>query len=432
MSTRTVTGHNNSRADGQVCVPGDKSIAHRVLILGAMARGTTYARGVPDSDDIKATIRCLEALGVRCERADTAVSIEGLDKMKFQNPAQAIDCGGSATTLRLMMGAIAGRGQSATLTGTETLCGRPIDRVIDPLTRMGARFDASRSNTYAPVTVVAPEAGLEPIDYDLTIPSAQVKSAIILAGLSSRSGRTRIRGAIGSRDHTERLVPRMGGSLVLTDDAIIVEPSQLTGIATTIPGDPSAAAFHAAAAAMLRNSRVVIRSVCTNPTRMGFFEALSWMGADVTTEDRTKDEFEPVGDITVRWAPLRSIAIDFDAVPYLIDEIPLLIMLACFAEGETVIHGVSELHIKESDRATCTVEGLRKMGAQLRLDGDSIRVQGGHPLHGAHLDPCGDHRMSMMFTLAAHAATGTSTIEGVECEDKSYPGFIGALQEIIQ
>lgn len=432
MTDRAVTGHKENRVTGQVCVPGDKSIAHRVLILGAMARGTTYARGVPDCDDIRATVRCLEGLGVRCERAGHAVSVDGLDKERFRSPEQVLDCSGSATTLRLMMGAIAGRGGRATLTGTESLRRRPIDRIVEPLTRMGARFDATDSNRYAPVTVVAPEDGLEPIDFDLSVASAQVKSAVILAGLSSRSGRTRIRGAIGSRDHTERLVPRMGGSLVVTPEAIIVEPSRLRGIATAVPGDPSAAAFHAAAAAMLRNSRVVIRSVCINPTRMGFFEALRWMGAEVTVEDKTKGEFEPVGDIDVKWAPLRGITVDFDAIPYLIDEIPLLLMLACFAEGETVVRGVSELRIKESDRSACSVEGLRRMGARIEVSQDTIFVEGGHPLSGAVLDPLGDHRMSMMFTLAAHGAAGSSTVLGVDCEEKSYPTFMSSLDEVLK
>jgi len=413
-----------------MCVPGDKSISHRILVLGSMARGTTFARGVPDAQDIESTIRCLQGLGVRCQRAADAVSIEGLGRKRYRKPDGPLDCGGSATAMRLLLGAVAGRGAETKLIGTPSLCRRPMDRVIEPLSRMGATFETAEGQ-HAPVTVRPPD-GLNAIDYLLPIPSSQVKTALIIAGLNVPKGRTVVRGALGSRDHTERLVPQMGGSLVVSKDSIMVERCDLQAVAFNVPGDPSAAAFFAAGAALLDSSRVELRGVSTNPTRMGFFEALSWMGGDVSIVDDRDSSSEPRGTITVRQAPLRGIEIHAEAVPFLVDEVPLLMLLATMAEGETVIHGISELRLKESDRINCAVEGLTRMGAVMAVDGDTVTIQGGARLKGATLDPWGDHRMSMMFTLAGLAASGDSSVIGVECETKSFPGFFSSLERLLR
>jgi 3-phosphoshikimate 1-carboxyvinyltransferase len=395
-----------------------------------MATGTTYAKGIPAGEDIDATLRCIKGLRVACERAGDSVSVIGIGKKRFPAPRTVLDCGASASTLRMLLGVLAGAGTRTTLAGHPSLLKRPIDRVIVPLTAMGATFDASGENRFAPVTIVSPRAPV-PIDYELPVASAQVKSAVIMAALRAERGRTTLRGAIHSRDHTERLVPRMGGSVVVTPNAIMVEPGHLDAIACTIPGDPSTAAFYAAAAAVLRNSKVTIRGMCTNPTRTGFFEALSWMGGSVTVEDLNDTGAEPVGDVTVRWTPLKGITVPEDVVPMLVDEVPLLVLTAVCAEGETVIRGISELRVKETDRVDCMVDGLRRMGANIEVEPDAIRVLGGCRLHGAHLDPRGDHRMSMMFTIAAMAASGDSVIHGVECEAKSFPGFFDSLAGVL-
>lgn len=431
MVDRTVRGHTGSRLAGAAYVPGDKSIAHRVLLLGAMARGTTFAKGVPKGDDLNATLSCLRGLGVRCEQSRDAVSVVGIGRNRFSVPTAPLDCAGSATSFRLLLGAIAAKGQRATLTGDASLRRRPMDRVIEPLGRMGATFDAMEGNRYPPVTIVSPDS-LKSIEYELPVASAQVKSAIIMAGLSAGPDRTVIRGAIGSRDHTERMIPRMGGKVVVTRDSIVVEKSDLEAIAVTVPGDPSSAAFFAAAAAVMRNSQVTIRSVSTNPTRTGFFDALTWMGADLKVEEVDDAGPEPYGDVTVKWAPLKGITIDADAVPYLVDEVPLLLMVGAFAEGETLIKGIGELRVKETDRVSAAVEGLSGLGAVVEAGEDWVRVEGGHPLKGGVVDSCGDHRMAMMFTIAAHAIASDSVIRGVQCESKSFPGFFEQFSSLIQ
>lgn len=431
MADRKITGHKGSRLSGTLGVPGDKSITHRVLILGSMARGTTFARNVPSGDDVERTLGSLSALGVTCERVGDAVSVVGLGKGRYLEPAQPLECGGSATTMRLMMGAIAGRGCRATLRGDRSLARRPMDRIILPLRRMGVECTAETDAIYPPVSIVAPDY-LEPVDVHLDVASAQVKTALIFAGLNVNKGRTVISGAIGSRDHTERLVPQMGGSLVVTDGSIIVEKSDLEAIAVTIPGDPSSAAFFIAGAALLPNSMITVKSVCTNPTRTGFFEALSWMGGDVEMIEGPASGREPQGDIQVKWAPLKGIEVHKEAIPFLIDEVPLVMVLACFAEGDTTIRGISELRLKETDRIACMVEGLTRMGADLEVGDSHVRIRGGTGLTGAELDPWGDHRMSMAFTLAALAAGGDSTILNVECEAKSCPRFYDKLQGVLK
>ncbi len=431
MSQRQISAHRSQRLAGNLTVPGDKSIAHRVLILGSLARGTTFVRNVPDCDDIACTLRCLNQLGVRCERVDDAVSVAGLGNGMYTEPAEPLDCGGSATTMRLLLGAIAGRGRKTTLVGNDSLSRRPMARVVEPLRMMGVKADAKGPDALPPVTIVPPDE-LTPIDYELPVASAQVKTALILAGLNAQKGRTTLTGLLQSRDHTERFLPRMGGSLVVTDEAIVVERCPLNGIALTIPGDTSTAAFFAAAAALLPNSDITIRGVGTNPTRMGFFEALSWMGGNLAVVDARDSAREPFGDIAVKHSPLHGIVIHADAIPFLVDEVSLLMLLACHAEGDTVLHGPQELRVKESDRIACAVEGLSAMGADIQVENDRIIIRGNRPLHGTQLDPWGDHRMSMMFTIAAYTAAGESTVRNVECEAKSCPQFNALLQQLLK
>jgi 3-phosphoshikimate 1-carboxyvinyltransferase len=430
MSSRRIAGHRGERVIGTAEVPGDKSIAHRALVLGSMARGTTYVKGVPEGEDLLATFRCLAGLGVECNRVKDAASVIGV-RERYAVPKAPLECGGSATTMRLLMGALAGMGTDATLCGDETLSRRPMRRVARLLEPMGAQFEGQGPELNPPVRVVGPRQ-LHAANLSLDIASAQLKSAAILAALCVPKGRTTIKGAIQSRDHTERLVLQMGGSLVATEDTLVVERGDLQGVAISVPGDPSSAAFFATAATLLEGSRVTLRSVGTNSTRMGFFEALSWMGGDVTVEDSAQFGREPVGNITVRYAQLRGIEIHAEVIPFLIDEIPLLLLLATQAEGETLIHGISELRIKESDRISCSVEGLHRMGAEIDVREDCVRVAGPQSLKGATLEPWGDHRMSMTFTVAALAAAGDSVIRGVECEAKSYPTFYATLEQLLR
>jgi 3-phosphoshikimate 1-carboxyvinyltransferase len=432
MLSRKIVGHKGIRLAGTIEVPGDKSIGHRILIMGSLARGTTFIRNLPDNDDIDRTIDCLRELGVKVERSGDASSVTGI-KESYRTPDQPLDCGGSATTMRILLGALAGRCKEATLIGDGSLLRRPMDRITKPLRQMGIQCQGRVEDDgviLPPITLQSPDLA-EPVSWTLNVASAQVKTALILAGMGVKKGRTILTGSLLSRDHTERLVPQMGGSLVVTDDSIIVEHSELNAIALTLPGDPSSAAFFAAGAALLTNSQVTVNNVGLNPSRMGFFEALNWMGGSVKMQEARTEGREPVGQITVRHRPLHHVEVPKEAVPSLIDELPLLILLATQATGTTRIHGISELYIKECDRIGCTVEGLTRMGASIDVTEDTVTIAGQTPLKGAELDAWGDHRMSMLFTVAAYAAHGDSNIIDTTCESKSYPEFYSHFQTLV-
>ncbi|MFH1529926.1 MAG: 3-phosphoshikimate 1-carboxyvinyltransferase [Pseudomonadota bacterium] len=413
---------------GSVRLPGDKALAHRILILAAMARGETLIRGLPAGDDVDATCRCLSALGVTVERCDDAARVVGLGRGCFTTPKAPLDCGASASTMRMLMGAVAGRGRAATFTGDETLLRRPMDRVARALAGTGATVTWEDVEGRPPCTVRSAKVP-RPQIYALPVPSGQVKTALILAALGA-AGRTEIAGRIDSRDHTERLVPRLGGRLVTSGGRIIVEGGPLEAVAYSLPGDPSSAAFLAAAAALLPGSQVQMPGVLSNPTRTGFFEALRWMGGDVRVTGERDTEGEPVANYEIRHAVLHGIEIPASVIPFMIDEIPILAVLATQARGVTVIHGVGEARLKETDRVAATVEELGKMGAALRAEGDDLVVEGPTPLHGAILDARGDHRTAMSLALAARVARGRSRLSGARAVDKSWPGFFATLDEL--
>jgi len=413
---------------GTVQVPGDKAVAHRILILGAVARGETLIRGLPDGEDVDATCRCLDALGVTLERCEDAARVVGLGRRSFTVPAAPLDCAASASTMRMLMGAVAGRGREATFTGDETLRRRPMDRMAKALAGAGATMTWEEEEGYPPCTLRASSSSLAQT-YELPVPSGQVKTALILAALGAK-GRTEITGRIDSRDHTERLVPRMGGKLVVNDGRITVEGGLLEGVAYSLPGDPSSAAFLAAAATLLPGSRVRLPGVLANPTRTGFFDALRWMGGDVRVSGERHVEGEPVVDYEIRHGTLHGIEIPPSAIPFMIDELPVLSLLATQARGVTVFRGVAEARLKETDRVAAAVEELGKMGAALRAEGDSLVVEGPTTLHGADLDARQDHRTAMSLALAARFARGRSHLSGARAVDKSWPGFFRILEEL--
>jgi 3-phosphoshikimate 1-carboxyvinyltransferase len=413
---------------GSLRVPGDKALGHRILILGAMARGKTLIRGLPAGADIDTTCKGLQSLGVALERCEDAAQVVGMGRRRFSVPKWPIDCGASASTMRMLMGAVAGAGTEAAFTGDASLQRRPMDRVAQALAGAGATMTWEGEEGYAPCTLHA--AGTpRPQSYHLPVPSGQVKTALILAALGAR-GRTEITGRIDSRDHTERLVPRLGGRLVTSGDRIIIEGGPLEAVAYSLPGDPSSAAIIAAAAALLEGSRVQLPGVLTNPTRTGFFDALRWMGGDVQLTHERDAEGEPVADYEIRFSALQGIEIPASAIPYMIDEIPVLAVLATQARGVTVIRGVSEARLKETDRISAAVEELAKMGASLRAEGDALVIEGPTPLRGGDLDARGDHRTAMSLALAARVARGRSRLLGARAVDKSWPGFFSALEEL--
>lgn len=417
------------RLRGEVRVPGDKSIAHRALLLGAIANGWTRIAGVPRSADVSATIRALGACGVQIQRNEDAVIVNGGGRDALDARGAVIDCANSGTTMRLLMGVLAAHAGTVRLTGDASLSRRPMRRIAEPLQRMGARVALSGDGV-APLDFTGC-ASLEAIDYELPVASAQLKTALLLAGLAA-NGRTRLRGNLESRDHAERLLPRFGVSIDVRGDEISVEGGQrLRGTFVEVPGDPSSAAAWIAAALMARNSDVRIDDVCLNPTRTGFIEVVRRMGAQVETTLR-RAQPEPIGSIRIAGGGLRGVTIGPRDVPAIIDELPLLAVLATQAEGRTEVRGAAELRVKESDRIDAIASALRNMGAHVETFDDGFAIEGAQTLRGATVDPRGDHRIAMASAVAALAANGTTTILGAECVGVSYPAFFGVLRTLTE
>jgi 3-phosphoshikimate 1-carboxyvinyltransferase len=391
---------------GRLRVPGDKSVSHRALLFGALARGTTRIHGLLDADDVRATLGAVRALG--CDASTTHVTGASW------NDTGAIDCGNSGTTARLLLGALAPRA-GATLDGDTSLRRRPMRRVLDPLVAMGARFTGGPT---LPVSVA--RAPLHGITHVATVASAQVKSAVLLAGLGA-DGETLYREPVATRDHTERLLAAMGASIMREGEGIRVRPGPLRAVEITVPGDISSAAFWMVAAALVPGSDLVLEGVGLNPTRTGVIDVLRAMGADLTVEEHAGPE--PYGDVRVRASGLRAVPIGGALVPRLIDELPVLAVAAAFAEGETVIRDAGELRVKESDRIATTVAGLRAIGidADALPDGLVIRGNPAAPLSGAPVTSDGDHRIAMAFAIAG-LRVGAEILD-TDCIRTSYPDF---------
>ena len=410
---------------GDLRVPGDKSIGHRALLFGALATGTTRARNVPGGADVQATRRCLEALGVAIvDEADGILAIDGIGTQGFVLPSAPLDCANSGTTMRLLAAILASYGVTATLDGDASLRKRPMRRIATPLRSMGARVDLAAGDT-APLRVSA-TTPLRAIDYTLPVASAQLKTAVLLAGLRAQ-GRTVVRGPIGSRDHTERLLPAFGAALTRNGDALVIDGGQrLRATTIDVPGDPSSAAFWIAAAAIRPGSRVTIRDVSLNPTRLGFVDVLRRMGAQITTHIEVAEP-EPRGTVSVIAAPLRATEVGASEVPAIIDELPLLGVVAAFAMGTTIVRGAEELRVKESDRIATFAQNAQAMGMAVETFPDGFAVHGGAPLHAATIAPHHDHRIAMAFAIAALGASGTTRLADAEVADVSYPGFFTTL-----
>lgn len=416
-----------ARVTGELQVPGDKSIAHRALILAALAQGESWIRGLPEGEDVRATVGCLRALGANLRRSGGTAQIRGAGLRSFATPHGPLDCANSGTTMRLLLGALAGSSVSATLDGDASLRRRPMARVIEPLTRMGARIESPDGRAPLAVTGTA----LQGRRHTLPVPSAQVKSAILLAGLSA-SGPTTVVEPVATRDHTERLLRAMGTDVGGADGTVVIRPSHqpLRPIELTVPGDFSSAAFWMAAAALQPGWSVTMRDVGLNPTRTALLRLLRSMGVEVDDEEPSDSEIEPRGAVTVTGRGLRAIALSAAEVAGAIDEIPVLLALATRAEGITTISGAAELRVKESDRIAAMAEGLRRMGAVVEERRDGVSILGPAKLRGATVESHGDHRIAMALAVAALTASGPTTIEGADCVAVSYPNFFAQLREL--
>jgi len=416
---------------GEVSVPGDKSLSHRCVLFAAMAEGTSHLRNVLNSEDVHSTIEAVRALGSTVEedlRADGALdlTVTGWGERGPRTPSGPIDCGNSGTTARLLLGVLAGWDIRVTLTGDESLSRRPMDRVTGPLALMGASFE-SASGTL-PVTVHG--GTLSRIEYDTPVASAQVKTAVLLAGLRA-PGRTLVREPAASRDHTERLLPAFGidvGRESAAREAWVEGPAVPHSADVRVPGDPSSAAFMVAAGLLVPGSRLTVRDVGLNPTRIAFLDVLERMGADIAISPEPDAGAEPVGSIHVAHTPeLTATVVRHEQVPALVDEIPVLALVATLAHGTTRFEGVGELRVKESDRLTAVIEALTALGGSARAEGDDLLVTGPGVLGGGVLDSRADHRLAMVWALAGLAASAPVTVTGFEAVNVSYPGFAADL-----
>lgn len=415
---------------GEIHVPGDKSMSHRAVLFAALAQGTTELRGVLDSEDVRSTIAAVKALGAHVELepqrdGSLAGTVRGWGNTCPMPWGATIDCGNSGTTARLLMGVLAGWPGDVTLTGDASLSRRPMRRVTEPLTRMGAAFTLTEAGTLP--AKVHGIAALTPIDYDSPVASAQVKTAVLLAGLRAQ-GRTSVREPAASRDHTELMLPVFGVPVTAgaaTHSASVVGPVTPTAtVEFVVPRDPSSAAFLVVAALLVPGSHVALPGVSMNPTRIGFLRVVERMGSNLEVVPWPITEGERSGAVIACTATaLQPTTVSADEVPGLIDEIPILALLATQVPGETRFEGVGELRVKESDRLAAVIEGLTALGADVHAEDDTLIVSGGTPLHGATLDSRGDHRLAMTWAVAGLIASEPVVVEGFEAVAVSYPRF---------
>ncbi|MEM7726497.1 MAG: 3-phosphoshikimate 1-carboxyvinyltransferase [Cyanobacteria bacterium P01_A01_bin.45] len=432
---RLVIKQPNSKfcLQGRITVPGDKSISHRALMLGALAGGETKIQGLLLGDDPRSTADCFTAMGAEISELNTElVTVKGIGLGNLQEPKNVLDAGNSGTTLRLMLGILASTEEKFfTITGDSSLRSRPMSRVVRPLQQMGGDIWGRNNNSLAPLAVKG--KALKPIHYHSPIASAQVKSCILLAGLMIE-GKTTVTEPEFSRDHSERMLKAFGADLEVDSDTksvTITGGTSLQGQKVVVPGDISSAAFWLVAAIIVPDSDIAIANVGVNPTRTGILEALEMMGADITKENERVIAGEPVADLRVRHSKLRSCTIAGDIIPRMIDEVPILAVAAVFAEGTTVIKDATELRVKESDRIAVMAKELTKMGARVTEFPDGMEITGGTPLAGCDVDSYTDHRIAMSLAIAALNASGTTTLHRAEAASISYPDFFDTLKIII-
>jgi 3-phosphoshikimate 1-carboxyvinyltransferase len=423
-------------------VPGDKSISHRALLFSAVASGTSRLWGLADGDDVVRSRAAIEALGVKVrdgagnqaeaviagERADPVAIVRGAGFDGLAEPDAVLDCGNSGTSIRLLSGLLAGRPFHSVLTGDASIRRRPMARVVDPLRAMGARIDGRDGGRLAPLAIRG--GGLRGMRHELAVASAQVKTALLLAGLQA-GGATEVTEPARSRDHTERLLPAMGAVLEAIAGGVRLQPAGggLTAINLAVPGDPSAAAFFVVAACVTPGSDLVVEDVCLNPTRIGFVHVLRRMGAAVEIVVNEERGGEPVGDIRAAAGPLRATRIAGDEIPWVIDEIPALAVAAAFAAGTTEVADAGELRVKESDRIGTITQELSQLGVAVRPGPEGFAITGGRP-HAALLKSHGDHRIAMAAAVAANACDGPSTVRGWRAVASSYPRFAADLASV--
>ena len=413
---------------GEITIPGDKSISHRAVMFGSLAEGTTEVTNFLQGADCLSTISCFRNLGIDIENTPERILIHGKGLHGLKESATTLDTGNSGTTTRLISGILAGQSFTTILNGDASIQTRPMKRIITPLSMMGANIVSLNGNDCAPLRICG--RSLHGITYNSPVASAQVKSCVLLAGLYADAP-VSVTEPVLSRNHTELMLSGFGAKITSSGTTATIEPNpELKGMQIKVPGDISSAAYFIAAGLMVPNSEILIKNVGINPTRDGILRVVKEMGGDITILNKKVSGGEPTCDLLVRTSTLKGVTVGGDIIPTLIDEIPMIAVLACFAEGTTIIKDAQELKVKESNRIDTVVTNLKAMGAHIEATDDGMMIDGGYPLHGAVIDSHLDHRIAMSFAIGALCADGETTIEGAECVKISYPKFYETLDTL--
>ncbi len=413
---------------GEISVPGDKSISHRSIMMGAIAKGVTTVTGFLRGEDNMSTMNAFRAMGVTIDDDGETIAIHGQGLHGLKEPADVIDCGNSGTTIRLMTGLLAGQSFFSVLTGDQYLRKRPMKRVVEPLARMGARILGRNQGSLAPLAISG--GALNAIGYESPVASAQVKSALLLAGLYA-DGETSVREPSLSRDHSERMFRLFGASLEVFNNGVTVKGGvELQAQEISVPGDISSAAFFLVAALITPGSELLIRNVGVNPTRTGVIEILRSMGGSIELLDEREISGEPVADLMVRSSRLKGVDIAGSVVPRAIDEFPVICVAAACAEGRTTVRDAHELRVKETDRITAMAANLRRLGVQVDECEDGMDIMGVERLAGGEVESFGDHRIAMSLSVAALVTEGGITVSDTDCVATSFPTFFPLLEKV--
>lgn len=418
-----------NRCVGELTVPGDKSISHRAVMFGSLAKGITEVSGFLKGADCLSTISCFQQLGIHIEEENEKIYIHGKGLHGLTAPSGILDAGNSGTTTRLLSGILSGQDFASTITGDASIQKRPMKRIMTPLTQMGACIESINHNGCAPLKIVPSK--LHGITYDSPVASAQVKSSVLLAGLYA-DGITTVNEPAISRNHTEIMLSAFGAKIKTEGlSASILPEPELTAMEVSVPGDISSAAYFIAAGFLVPNSEIRIKQVGINPTRDGIIRVAKAMGGNITLENKN-DNGEPTADILVRSSSLHGTTIEGAIIPTLIDELPIIAIMAAAASGTTIIKDAAELKVKESNRIDVMVENLKAMGCDITGTEDGMIIHGGNPLHGAEVDSHLDHRIAMSFAIASLIADGITTIKDASCVNISYPTFYQDLSSLCQ
>nr|MBQ8251794.1 3-phosphoshikimate 1-carboxyvinyltransferase [Lachnospiraceae bacterium] len=415
---------------GELTVPGDKSISHRAVMFGSLAKGTTRVTHFLQGADCLSTISCFQKMGIQIENTPDEIRIHGKGLYGLSAPTEVLDAGNSGTTTRLISGILAAQNFNVTLTGDASICKRPMKRIITPLSMMGAKITSRDKNDCAPLLIEG--TSLKGIHYNSPVASAQVKSSVLLAGLYA-DGATSVTEPFLSRNHTELMLRAFGAKITSQNTTATICPDpDLCALEINVPGDISSAAYFIAAGLIVPNSEILIKNVGINPTRDGILKVALEMGGNIEIQNMRTDGGELTADLLVRSSSLHGVTIGGEIIPTLIDEIPMIAVMAAYAEGTTTIKDAAELKVKESDRIAIVSENLLKMGCDITPTDDGMIIKGGKPLHGAALNSYLDHRIAMSFAVAALLADGETEMKDAECVNISYPTFYQDLEDLIR